>query len=142
MHIIKDAVVTITCEFSCDGDKLTDRTFAYLHGHGNLHSNVEECLEGKDVGEEVRVEFPLPAYDYMQIETRAVESDDIMQREDMLRVNTSRGERIARISLIDGEDTTLDFNHPLAGRSAHYYIQVIDIREATAEELRVGVAIS
>lgn len=42
------------------------------------------------------------------------------------------------ISKIDGDRITLDFNHPLAGKTLYFDVELIDVRPATAEELEHG----
>ena len=42
------------------------------------------------------------------------------------------------ISKVEGDQITIDGNHPLAGVTLHYDIKVIDVRDATADELSHG----
>jgi FKBP-type peptidyl-prolyl cis-trans isomerase SlyD len=42
------------------------------------------------------------------------------------------------ISKIDGDEITVDFNHPLAGQDLTFEVEITEIREATAEELEHG----
>jgi FKBP-type peptidyl-prolyl cis-trans isomerase SlyD len=44
------------------------------------------------------------------------------------------------ISKVDGDEVTLDFNHPLAGKSLFFDVELIEVRDATEEELQHGHA--
>jgi FKBP-type peptidyl-prolyl cis-trans isomerase SlyD len=44
----------------------------------------------------------------------------------------------ARITSVEGDSIRLDFNHPLAGKELHFSVAVIDLREASDEELEYG----
>jgi FKBP-type peptidyl-prolyl cis-trans isomerase SlyD len=57
-----------------------------------------------------------------------------------VKVETNQGVSIADVAKIEGEDVTLDLNHPLAGETLHFNVEVVDVREATKEELDHGHA--
>ena len=48
------------------------------------------------------------------------------------------GAQIVTVMGIDGDEVTIDANHPLAGEELHFSVKVVDVREATAEELEHG----
>jgi FKBP-type peptidyl-prolyl cis-trans isomerase SlyD len=45
---------------------------------------------------------------------------------------------VITVAKVEGEQITIDGNHPLAGATLHYDIKVVDIRDATDEELSHG----
>ena len=53
-------------------------------------------------------------------------------------VRAGEHEHVATITAVEGDEITLDLNHPLAGETLTFEIQVMAIREATAEELEHG----
>ena len=57
-----------------------------------------------------------------------------------VRVETNQGVSLADVSKIEGEEVTLDLNHPLAGETLHFNVEVVDVRDATREELDHGHA--
>ena len=42
------------------------------------------------------------------------------------------------ITNVEGETVTIDFNHPLAGKNLNFDLELLDVRDATAEELAHG----
>jgi len=53
-------------------------------------------------------------------------------------VETEQGELVVMVTKVDGENVTVDGNHPLAGMDLHFDVTVKEVREATAEELAHG----
>jgi FKBP-type peptidyl-prolyl cis-trans isomerase SlyD len=47
-------------------------------------------------------------------------------------------EFLAWVAEINDENVVLDFNHPLAGETLHFHVQIVDLRPATADELAHG----
>ena len=45
---------------------------------------------------------------------------------------------IVTVVAVDGESIILDINHPLAGKTLHFAVEVLAVRDATAEELNHG----
>jgi FKBP-type peptidyl-prolyl cis-trans isomerase SlyD len=48
------------------------------------------------------------------------------------------GQIIVRVADVDEDGVTVDANHPLAGQTLHFTVEVLDVRAATAEELAHG----
>ena len=53
-------------------------------------------------------------------------------------VETEQGELVVSVTKIEGEDVTVDGNHPLAGVELHFDVTIKSIRDASAEELAHG----
>ena len=54
------------------------------------------------------------------------------------RIQTDDGQMVALVTAVRGDFATIDANHPLAGMTLHFEVQVVGVRDATAEELGHG----
>lgn len=158
MKIEKNAFVTLTYELrteSADGplvEKLDATTpLRFVYGSGRMIEMFEEKISGLSEGE--KFEFVIKCADaYGEVNPEAIV--DIPKnvfvvngelREDLLTVGNhvpmmgEGGRRIDGIVLEVTDDTVkMDFNHPLAGDDLYFSGEVIEVREATAEELIGG----
>ena len=152
MKITENAVVTIDYTLTdADGTLLEqsdkDENFAYLHGHGQLPEKLETALEGKEVGDNVKVSMdPAEGFgerDEDQIITvprdRFPEDEKITEGL-QVEAETDHGHQIFTIVKVDEESVTLDGNHPYAGYNLAFDVTVTEIREASPEELDHGHA--
>ncbi|MEZ5021816.1 MAG: hypothetical protein R2728_00895 [Chitinophagales bacterium] len=55
-----------------------------------------------------------------------------------VQVESSQGQQIALVSKIEGENVTLDLNHPLAGVTLYFAVEVMGVRDVEAVELEHG----
>jgi len=55
-----------------------------------------------------------------------------------VRLQTNQGQIVALVTAVKGDYVTIDANHPLAGMNLHFDVKVVEVREATAEELEHG----
>lgn len=128
---------------SAGGDPLT-----YLHGAGELIDGLENALVGKQAGESFTVAIP-PAEAYGDIDPqliRIMHSDEFNgaeMREGMqLQGKDPDGNfRLLRVVKVDGNEVTIDMNHPLAGQLLNFAVTVELVRQATDEEIESGQVI-
>jgi len=119
---------------------------AYIHGIGALVPGLETELEGKVKGDKFStVVSPEDAYGTRDEELVRVvpksgfQGDEEMQLGMQVQIDTGeKGLAIATLVKIDGDDITLDLNHPLSDMELHFDIDIVDIREATDEEIAHG----
>ena len=117
----------------------------YLQGVGALISGLEKELEGKEKGTKLNAVIP-PAEAYGERRedlVRVVSKDGFQGDEELfegmqVQVDAGEGPMIASVSKIEGNDVTLDMNHPLADMTLHFDVEVLDVREATEEEINHG----
>ena len=150
MSITQDQVVSIRYILRDDGGEVIDRSadgepLAYLHGHGNLIPGLERELAGKSVGDKLQVKIA-PADGYgehdralvQQVPRRALKGVGQLRVGLRLQAQTPDGPRAVTVTQLNGDMVTLDGNHPLAGKTLHFQVEVAAVRAATEEELAHG----
>jgi FKBP-type peptidyl-prolyl cis-trans isomerase SlyD len=116
----------------------------YLHGIGNLVAGLEKAVEGKGAGETVDVTLkPEDAYgqrdekEIRNIPLRRFKAPKI-QVGGRYQVQVPDGVRIVEVLAVNGDYAKVDGNHPLAGKVLNFIVKVIEVRDATKEELEHG----
>ncbi len=154
MKIEKDRVALIQyCLTDETGEKLEstfdeDHPLAYLHGHANVFALVEQALEGLEPGDKKEITVPAAdAYgEYVEGAEDRVSKKHLVDRVpriapgEIISVNTENGPMHARIKKVGKFMVTVDMNHPYAGKTLTYNMEVVDVREATQEEIAQGHA--
>ncbi|MFC6673888.1 FKBP-type peptidyl-prolyl cis-trans isomerase [Marinobacterium aestuariivivens] len=120
---------------------------AYLHGGGNIVEGLESALAGKAAGDKLDVTVE-PERGYGDRRDDLVQTVDrsnfvgIEQIEVGMQflAQTPWGEQPVTVVAVADDNVTLDGNHPLAGEVLNFAIEVVDVREATEEELQHGHA--
>jgi len=116
----------------------------YLHGAGNIIPGLEAALTGKRVGDKLSVTIPPEqAYGVLDENMTQLVSKKMFEGMDIeigmqFHADVSYGSGVITITEINGDDVTIDGNHPLAGETLHFDVEVVDVREATADELAHG----
>jgi FKBP-type peptidyl-prolyl cis-trans isomerase SlyD len=124
---------------------IDDEALIYLHGGGNIISGLEKALHGKVAGDKLNVRIaPEDAYGELMEEMIQVISRDMFEGIDNIEVgmqfhaDVSSGSGIVTVVNIEDDDITIDGNHPLAGLTLTFDVEVIDVRAATEEEVAHG----
>jgi len=150
VEITADRVVTIHYTLKDDGGAVLDSSaggepLAYIQGHGNLVVGLEKALEGKQDGNSVSV-IVSPAEGYgirdesliQRVPKRALQGSGTIKKGMQFQARTDDGMRLFTVTAIIGDMITLDGNHPLADQNLHFDVNIVGVREATAEELEHG----
>lgn len=152
MTIAKDKVVSIDYTLTGDQGNVIDTSqgkepLAYLHGAGNIIPGLETALEGKNQGDQVKVSIaPDDAYGpkddrlIQQVPRTAFQGVEQVQAGMQFQANTQQGPRLITVVDVQGDQVTIDANHPLAGQTLHFDVNVVGIREATDDEKTHGHA--
>lgn len=150
MKIAKDNVVSLAYQVRTKDGVLVDEAtvvapLEYLHGAGNLIKGLEDALEGRQAGDKFDTEIASNnAYgDYNDNLVQQVPRDVFVGVEDLevgmrFLADTEHGPVPVEITAIDGDQVTVDGNHMLAGQDLKFNVEVINVREATEEELSHG----
>ena len=151
MQITDHKVVSFHYTLTNDAGEVVDTTAGgepvpYLHGEDNIVHGLELALEGKSVGDKLKVS--LDAADaYGELDPALIEdvSAELFEGIDSLEAGmefesaSDDGEvEFVRVTNVDGDNVTIDGNHPLAGQNLTFDVEITDIRDATEEELEHG----
>lgn len=150
MQISTGKVVTIDYTLTDDKQQTIDSSIGgdplvYLHGVGQLIAGLEKELEGKTAGTSLKVKVP-PAEGYglrddsklVVIPRAQIQGSGELQVGAQLQASTPAGHQILTITKIEGDEVTVDSNHPLAGENLNFEVTIRDVREATPEEVSHG----
>lgn len=125
-----------------------DEPLHYLHGSGQIVPGLESALAGRDVGEKVAVTVkPEEGYGPRRDDrVLTVPRSSLPEGPDpevgmQLEAVGRRGEHVVLwVTEVKDETVTLDGNHPLAGQTLYFDVEVKEVREATSDELKHGHA--
>jgi FKBP-type peptidyl-prolyl cis-trans isomerase SlyD len=149
MKIEKDRVVRFhysvaepgqpALESSREGEPMT-----LLVGHGNLIPGLEKALEGREAGDRFEVAVaPAEAYGerregLTQRVPRKHFKNARLAPGMQVVLPTEMGPRPMTVLKVGMSVVDVDLNHPMAGKSLAFDVEVIDVREASAEEIAHG----
>jgi FKBP-type peptidyl-prolyl cis-trans isomerase SlyD len=146
-------VVNLAYSLTNDAGEVLDRAdakdpFTYLHGVGQIVPGLETALEGAKVGDKKKVSVE-PAEGYGEVNPelklvvnraqfpKGVELETGMQFE----TSSPDGHGMAfTVEKIEDDKVHIDGNHPLAGQTLHFDVEVLSMRAATEEEMEHGHA--
>jgi FKBP-type peptidyl-prolyl cis-trans isomerase SlyD len=117
----------------------------YIHGKGNLIPGLESELENKTAGDRLQATIA-PADAYGQRNQELVQSvplsnfdnKDAIEIGAQFQVDTPEGARLASIIAVAETEATIDLNHPLAGMTLTFDVEIMEVRDATEDELVHG----
>ncbi len=121
---------------------------AYLHGSGNIIPGLEKALVGKVEGDSVQVKVE-PAEGYGDVDPELVQTVNKAAFEGVESIEAGMAfqaeapdgsVRSIVVKETNGDDVTIDANHPLAGFILHFDVEIVGVREATEEEVAHGHA--
>jgi len=153
MQVASNRVATFEFKVRDANGELLDSSeesgaYPYLHRTGHLIPGLESEMEGKAAGDSFSVLVP-PALGYGERDESLIQSipvdrfagmDDLHEGM-MVEAHYENETRIMTITSIDEEWVIVDGNHPLAGLTLNFEVTVIDVREATPEEMEQGSAL-
>jgi FKBP-type peptidyl-prolyl cis-trans isomerase SlyD len=150
MQVTQGSVVSFNYKLTDDEGNVLDSNEAcdpltYLHGYDNIIPGLERALDGVDTGykSEVVVE---PADAYGEVSEEAIFEVGKDQFPEGVPVEpgmqfvgeTESGDAYFVVTEVNESGAVVDANHPLAGKTLHFDVEIVDVRPASAEELELG----
>ena len=150
MQISKNKVVSIDYTLTDSKGEVLDSSskgqpLQFIQGAGHLIPGLEKALEGKKAGDALKAQIPAKeaygARDESLMQT--IPKDNFEDIPDLkvgmeLEAESDDGVRVITVVAIDGENVTVDGNHPLAGMDLSFDVTIVGVREATKDELGHG----
>lgn len=119
-----------------------DGPLSFVFGRGEILPGLEKALEGHETGDTLSVTLaPADAYGEKVDGSEAkIPRDQFPQELDivpgmMLMMETEDGQVPFTVIAVSDDVVNVDFAHPLAGRTLQFDVRIVDVREATIEEL-------
>ena len=152
MQVTHNTAVSIHYTVTNEAGEIIDSStgkepLTYLHGarNKNIISGLEQALHGRQLGDKFKAYIPAAdAYGQVFEDRKQIVSRDMFSGVDHIEIgmqfhaDVSDGPGILTVVAIDGDNITVDGNHPLAGMPLNFEIEVLDIRPATSEEIEHG----
>jgi FKBP-type peptidyl-prolyl cis-trans isomerase SlyD len=151
MKIENDKVVSFHYTLTDDDNNVLDKSGAdeplrYLHGAGNIIPGLEKALAGKEVGNKVKARIePADAYGEKQegmVQTLPKEAFQGVEKIEpglQFQAAGQNGEPVVvTVTKVEGDQVTIDGNHPLSGVTLTFDVEITDIRDATEDEISHG----
>ena len=148
-RVEKDKIVTITYRIVDEGGQVVEHNdvpVSYLHGgRSDLLEKIEQGLDGARAGDSVNIEVA-PAEGFGEPDPDLTYTDSIENVPPEYRMvgaqaefQNDRGEqKTFLVTKIENDQLTLDGNHPLAGKTVTFHVKVVQVRDATPQELAAG----
>ncbi len=149
MKIAKDSVVRFHYTVSEAGQEPLETSkdrepLAILIGHGNIIPGLENALMDHEAGDSFGVDVaPADAYgDVREGLTQRVPKKHFGAQKlvpgQQVVLNTNFGPRAVTIQKVGMSVVDVDLNHPMAGKALHFDVEIVEVREASAEEIEHG----
>ena len=143
-------VVTIHYTLTNDQGEVLDSSrdrepLTYLEGSQNIIGGLESALNEKSQGDQAKVSVE-PSEGYGEVNEELVQPVPLSAFEGVEKIEpgmqfqaqTPGGPQIVRVVEVQEENVVIDANHPLAGQTLHFDVEVVETREPTEEEVEHG----
>jgi FKBP-type peptidyl-prolyl cis-trans isomerase SlyD len=150
MQIADRSVVSFHYTLTNDRGEVLDSSsggspLAYLHGSGNIIPGLEKALLGKVAGDKLQVTVA-PAEGYgerdarliQEVPRRAFQGIKDIKAGMSFTAQGPQGPTRVTVTRVAGDMVTVDGNHPLAGETLNFDVEITQVREASEEELAHG----
>jgi FKBP-type peptidyl-prolyl cis-trans isomerase SlyD len=147
LTVQKDRVVRFHYEIRDQAGSLLESSrdghpLAVLHGRGNVLRGIEQALEGQAAGGRLQVTLaPEQAYgsrregQVQRLSKKYFHEPQRLEPGMVAQLSTREGPRPVTVVKVGGKVVDVDLNHPQAGKTLTFDLEVVEVREATAEEI-------
>lgn len=144
----KDKVVTFHYTLTNAAGELMESSrekdpMVYLHGANNIIAGLEKAMEGYAAGETISATLePEDAYgvrnekNVQRVSMKHLKGIGKISVGQVLNLKTNQGQVQVRVLKVGRFNVDVDGNHPLAGEQLTFDVEIMDIRDATEEELK------
>lgn len=138
-YILKDQSGEVVDQSQSDGP------LTFIQGVGNIIPGLEKEMEGKAVGDKFKTTIT-PENGYGDIKKELVgkvprsnfENQNELEVGMVFEVSNEQGQYLARVIELNEQEVVLDANHPMAGQTLHFEVEIVSIRDAHPNELAHG----
>ncbi len=139
MKIAENAAVSIHYTLTNDTGEVLDSSqgqepLDYVHGSGQIIPGLEAALEGKETGDKLQVTIaPEDAYGprhdelIQPVPREAFEGVEDIQPGMQFQAQSEQGVQLVTVTAVDDTTVTVDANHPLAGETLHFDVEVASV---------------
>jgi FKBP-type peptidyl-prolyl cis-trans isomerase SlyD len=150
MQIAPHTVASFHYTLTDDAGQVLDSSegrgpLVYLHGSGQIVPGLEKAMEGRSTGDRFEVDVvPEEAYGphheaLVQDQPReAFQGVEDIRPGMQFQGRGPQGEFSVTVTAVQDDSVRVDGNHPLAGQTLHFAVEVTDVRAASAEEMAHG----
>ncbi len=151
MLLDKNKVITFNYTLKDEQGNILDSTgssgpFSFLSGNQQILPKLEAALDGMLLGSKKNIKIcAADAYgEYNELAVQQVDRSNFPEDTDLqpgmqFFANSPDGHSMPFIiAEVNQDQVTIDFNHPLAGKNLEFDVELLDIRDATAEEIAHG----
>jgi len=150
MQVTENAVVSMHYTLKDEQGQELDSSIGqeplvFLSGAQNIIDGLDKSLQGKTAGDKLEVSVaPEDGYGAIheeliqKVPTENFQGVDDIQVGMQFMAQTPGGQQPVTVIGVEEDGVMLDGNHPLAGKTLNFNVEIIDVREASAEELEHG----
>lgn len=149
MQITKHSVVSIHYTLRDNAGTILDSSsgkdpLLYMQGVGNMIPGMEEGLEGKKKGDKFEIKvspekgYGVRSENLIQKVPRSSFGSQEVRKGMQFSAQSNHGSQVVTVTEVGLESVTVDGNHPLAGVHLNFDVEVMEVRQATPEEVAHG----
>lgn len=150
MQIAQNTVVAFHYTLTNEAGEVLDSSegrepLTYLHGAGNIIPGLEKQLEGHAAGDKLQANVtPEEGYGELQpqlvqeVSRESFQGVESIEPGMQFQAQTDGGPLMVTVTKVEDDTVTVDGNHPLAGQSLNFDVEITEVREANQEEIEHG----